>query len=106
MGANQALTDAANLVDLLHRTVFEQKIPSDGELAGLVRTFDAEMYARAFKMVKASENVTTLDLTTVSGKMLLNLVGIALTMLGWLVSALEILGLKAEEKADYLSHEK
>ncbi|KAI8179423.1 Phenol 2-monooxygenase [Colletotrichum sp. SAR 10_75] len=71
MGANQALTDAGNLVELFHQATFEKDVPSDGELAALVRAFDAEMYPRAFKMVKASESVTSLDLTTVSGKMII-----------------------------------
>ncbi|WYZ42243.1 hypothetical protein EsH8_V_001138 [Colletotrichum jinshuiense] len=106
MGANQALTDAGNLVDLFHQAIFEQVVPSDGELAALVRTFDAEMYTRAFKMVKASETVTTMDLTTVSGKMMISLIGMAMTAMGWLVSALETVGLKAEVKVDYVSHEK
>ncbi|KAI8226645.1 Monooxygenase 3 [Colletotrichum sp. SAR 10_99] len=106
MGANQALTDAGNLVQLFHQATFEQDVPSDGELAALVRTFDAEMYPRAFKMVKASETVTSLDLTTVSGKMIISIVGMALTAMGWFVSALETIGLKTEEKVDYVSHEK
>ncbi|KAF9871029.1 hypothetical protein CkaCkLH20_11446 [Colletotrichum karsti] len=106
MGANQALTDAANLVDLFHHTNFEQAVPSDGELAALVRTFDAEMYTRAFKMVKASEAMTSLDLTTLSGKSMATFVGMAMVVMGWFVSALEIVGLKAEMKPDYVSHEK
>ncbi|KAG7046633.1 hypothetical protein JMJ77_0014858 [Colletotrichum scovillei] len=106
MGANQALTDAANLVELFQQATFEQDVPSDEELAVLARRFDAEMYTRAFKMVKASEAVTSLDLTTLSGKMMISFVGMAMTAMGWFVSALETIGLKAEVKVDYVSHEK
>ncbi|OHF01525.1 hypothetical protein CORC01_03281 [Colletotrichum orchidophilum] len=106
MGANQALTDAGNLVNLFHHTMFEQGVPYDGEIAALVRTFDAEMYTRAFKMVKASEAVTTLDLTTVSGKTIATFIRTAMTVMGWFVSALEMVGLKDKVKVDYMSHEK
>ncbi|KAF5566884.1 FAD dependent oxidoreductase [Fusarium phyllophilum] len=61
MGANQALTDAANLVDLFHQTTFKQGMPFDEELAALVRTFDEEMLNRAFNVVKSSEALTSLD---------------------------------------------
>ncbi|KAK1497077.1 hypothetical protein CTAM01_08089 [Colletotrichum tamarilloi] len=96
MGANQALTDAANLVELFHQETFEQDVPSDGELAALARTFDAEMYTRAFKMVEASETVTSLDLTTLSACFLLHftaLTGKSLSMdatIEWFVNGLVI----------------
>ncbi|KAK2023936.1 FAD/NAD(P)-binding domain-containing protein [Colletotrichum zoysiae] len=106
MGANQALTDAGNLVNLFQQTTFEKSVPSDGELAALVRTFDAEMYKRAFKMVKASETVTSLDLTTVQGKVFIAFVGMAMTVAGWVASALETIGLKAGEQVDYVLQEK
>ena len=106
MGANQALTDAGNLVTLFNKAVFAQGPPSDGELAALVSTFDAEMYTRAFKMVKASEDMTSLDLTKTRGKVLIAFVGIAMTVAGWITSALEFVGLKTEEKPDYYSHTK
>jgi salicylate hydroxylase len=104
MGANQALTDAGKLVRLFHSANFEKSTPSDEELATMVRTFEAEMYPRAFKMVKDSETVTDLDLTKVSGKALITLVGAALTVLGWGASLLEIVRLKAPDKLDFLSH--
>ncbi|KAF2650001.1 FAD/NAD(P)-binding domain-containing protein [Lophiostoma macrostomum CBS 122681] len=104
MGANQALTDAGKLVNLFQSSTFEKGQPSDQELATMVRVFEAEMYKRAFKMVKDSEAMTDLDLTKVSGKIFIRLVGAALTVLGWGVSLLEIVGLKKREKLDYLSH--
>ncbi|OAL42838.1 FAD/NAD(P)-binding domain-containing protein [Pyrenochaeta sp. DS3sAY3a] len=104
MGANQALVDAAKLVRLFHSANFEQGTPSNEELAAMVREFEAEMYKRAFKMVKDSEAVTDLDLTKVSGKAVITLVATVLTVIGWGVSFLEIVGLKTPEKLDYLSH--
>jgi salicylate hydroxylase len=104
MGANQALTDAGNLVKLFHSSNFEQSKPSDQELASVVREFEAEMYKRAFKMVKDSEAVTNLDLTKVSGKAVIRLVGAVLTVLGWGASLLEIVRLRKREKLDFLSH--
>jgi 2-polyprenyl-6-methoxyphenol hydroxylase-like FAD-dependent oxidoreductase len=106
MGANQALADAGNLVDLFHQTTFKQGVPSDGELAALVRTFDEEMLTRAFRVVKSSEALTVLDSKTVPGRMFLAFVGMVMTAVGWLCSALEIVGLKAEQKLDFLSQEK
>jgi 2-polyprenyl-6-methoxyphenol hydroxylase-like FAD-dependent oxidoreductase len=93
MGANQALTDAGNLVKLLTAATFEKQVPSDKELAHLVRQFDAEMYPRAFKMVKASEDFLDLDLTKTSGRLLLKGVWLVMTVLGWGVSVLEAIGL-------------
>ena len=93
MGANQALTDAGNLVKLFTAAAFVNEVPSDKELAGLVREFDAEMYPRAFKMVKASEDFLDLDLTKASGRLLLTGVWLVMTVLGWGVSALETVGL-------------
>lgn len=106
MGANQALTDAGNLVDLFHRATFEQGLPSDGELAALVRTFDEEMFTRAFNVVKSSEALTVLDSKKVSGKMLLAFVAMVMTTVGWVCSCLQIVGLKAEQKLDFFSQEK
>lgn len=94
MGANQALTDAGNLVKLLTAATFEEELPSDKELADLVREFDAEMYPRAFKMVKASEDFLNLDLTKTSGRLFLKGVWLVMTILGWGVSVLEAVGLK------------
>jgi len=93
MGANQALTDAGNLVKLFTAATFEKQVPSDRELADLVREFDAEMYPRAFKMVKASEDFMGLDLTQTSGQLLMTGVWLVMTVLGWGVSALEAVGL-------------
>ena len=100
MGANQALTDAGNLVRQFHAAAFEDGIPSDRELATLVRDFDEEMYGRAFKMVKASENVTDLDLTKTSGRVIIKVIGAVLTVLGWGASALELVGLRTAENVD------
>lgn len=94
MGANQALTDAGNLVKLLTAVTFEKEVPSDKELAVLVREFDAEMYPRAFKMVKASEDFLDLDLTKTSGRLFLKGVWLVMTMLGWGISFLEVVGLR------------
>jgi salicylate hydroxylase len=93
MGANQALTDAGNLVKLLTAATFEKQVPSDKELAHLVHEFDAEMYPRAFKMVKASEDFLDLDLTKTSGRLFLKGVWLVMTVLGWGVSVLEAVGL-------------
>jgi 2-polyprenyl-6-methoxyphenol hydroxylase-like FAD-dependent oxidoreductase len=93
MGANQALTDAGNLVKLLTDATFEKQVPSDKELADLVHEFDAEMYPRAFKMVKASEDFMGLDLTKTSGQLLMTGVWLVMTVLGWGVSVLEVVGL-------------
>lgn len=93
MGANQALTDAGNLVKLLTAATFEKQRPSDKELAHLVREFDAEMYPRAFKMVKASEDFLDLDLTKTSGRLFLKGLWLVMTVLGWGVSVLEAVGL-------------
>ncbi|KAF4332151.1 FAD dependent oxidoreductase [Fusarium beomiforme] len=106
MGANQALTDAGNLVDLFLQTTFKQAVPSDEELAALVSTFDEEMYTRAFNIVKTSGAVTTLDAKTVRGKMILAFVGMVMTAVGWLFSSLEIVGLKEKPKLDFVSQEK
>ena len=94
MGANQALTDAGNLVKLLTAAMFEKEVPSDKELVALVREFDAEMYPRAFKMVKASEDFLDLDLTKTSGRLFLKGVWLVMTVLGWGVSFLEAVGLR------------
>ncbi|KAI7968406.1 hypothetical protein EIK77_010568 [Talaromyces pinophilus] len=106
MGANQALTDAGNLVDLLLQTNFKQAVPSDDELAALVRPFDEEMYTRAFNIVKTSGALTALDARTVSGRMIVAFVGMVMTAVGWVCSVLEIVGLKAEQKLDFVSQEK
>lgn len=104
MGANQALTDAGKLVKALHAANFEKDVPSDSELADLIRAFEKEMYARAFSMVKKSEAMTDLDLTTWSGRALLAVVGVVGTVLGWGVSFLEVLRLKKREKVDFMAH--
>ena len=104
MGANQALTDAGKLVELFQASNFENDKPTDEELANVVKVFETDMYNRAFKMVKASESVTDLDLTKISGKIVLAAVGALLTVLGWGATLLETIGLKEREKLDYLSH--
>lgn len=105
MGANQALTDAGELVKLLHAAYFEKGVPSDPELAALVSTFEDEMYPRAFEMVKASETVTNLDLNTWGGKLTLAAIGACMTILGWGVTLVEVLGLKKPEKIDFMAHQ-
>jgi 2-polyprenyl-6-methoxyphenol hydroxylase-like FAD-dependent oxidoreductase len=104
MGANQALTDAGELVKLLHAAHFEKDVPNDAELADLVEVFEKEMYGRAFKMVQASEAVTDLDLTTWKGRALLAGVGAVMTVLGWGVTLLELVGLKHKEEIDFMAH--
>ncbi|KAK5633899.1 hypothetical protein RRF57_009613 [Xylaria bambusicola] len=106
MGANQALTDAGNLVDLFRQTTFKQDVPSDDELAALVHIFDEEMYERTFNMVKTSEAVTALDLKTVGGRMFIAFVGMIMTTVGWVCAGLEAVGLKAPQKLDFVLLEK
>ncbi|RBQ76967.1 hypothetical protein FVER14953_12348 [Fusarium verticillioides] len=106
MGANQALTDAANLVDLFHKATFRQGTPSDQELAALVRTFDEEMLNRAFNVVKSSEALTSLNSSKLTARMIVAFVGILMTAVGWVCSCLEIVDLKGEQKLDFVSQNK
>lgn len=101
MGANQALLDARRLVDALRRTTFGGDTPTDEELAALVRPFDAEMYARAFAMVQASEQMTDLDLTGRWGRAQTAVVVAVLTVAGWIVSAAEAVGWRRAESAGW-----
>jgi 2-polyprenyl-6-methoxyphenol hydroxylase-like FAD-dependent oxidoreductase len=103
MGANQALTDAGNLVELLKNAKYSHGGIDDEELAALVKEFDQEMYSRAFAMVKASEKMTDLDLTAPSGRLLLRLVGVAMVVVGWGISLLETIGLKSTPDLDFMS---
>ncbi|KAI4934949.1 hypothetical protein J4E86_011391 [Alternaria arbusti] len=106
MGANQAITDAGNLVDYFRQTTFKQDVPSDDELAALVHVFDEEMYKRTFNMVKTSEDVTALDLKTVKGRMIIAFVSMVMTAVGWVCAGLEAVGLRSPQKLDYFSLEK
>ena len=100
-GANQALTDAGHLVKLFRKTQFNQGSAIEKELSVIVKEFDEEMYERAFKMVKNSEQVTDLDLTSFPGRALCRVVGWVLTITGWGMSVLERIGLKHVENLDF-----
>ncbi|KXT08507.1 hypothetical protein AC579_9217 [Pseudocercospora musae] len=104
MGANQALQDASQLIKRFHEIQWADALPSDEELSSLVSNFDREMYDRAFKMVKASEDVTSLDLSKTSGKILIRAVGVLLMVLGWGASVLEMVGLRKAQRLDFSSH--
>jgi 2-polyprenyl-6-methoxyphenol hydroxylase-like FAD-dependent oxidoreductase len=107
MGANQALMDAGNLSNLLKSTTFSSQGPTDEELQRLVKSFDAEMYERAFQMVKASEDMSGLDLSTTKGKVMITIGKIVLFTIGYIVSALEFLGLKQPQEISFVHpHEK
>ncbi|KAF5637848.1 FAD dependent oxidoreductase [Fusarium sp. NRRL 52700] len=106
MGANQALNDAGNLVDHFLQTTFKQGVPSDTELAALVSEFDDEMLNRAFGIVKSSEALTSLDTSKLSGRMLIAFVGMVMTVVGWVCACLELVGLKAKQRLDFVSQEK
>lgn len=88
---------SGNLLHLLHSATFAEALSTDEELAAFVQNFEAEMYTRAFKVVKASETATTLDLTKLSGKIMVVYVRMAAILLGWLFLALETVGLKTEK---------
>ncbi|KAF5227674.1 hypothetical protein FAUST_11620 [Fusarium austroamericanum] len=105
MGANQALTDASNLVNLFYKTAFDQCLPADKELAALVQTFEEEMFERTFSMVKSSEALIALDAKTVTGRMILASVGMMMTVVGWFYSFLKVIGLKSEQKLDWLTQD-
>lgn len=94
MGANQALTDAGQLVVRLRKASFAGSEIDAEELSALVNGFEKEMYERAFKMVKKSEQATELDLTSFVGRLILRCVGIAMTVVGWGITILEVAGLR------------
>lgn len=100
-GANQALTDAANLVDLFQKADFTNQNFSESKLAVLVSTFDEEMINRAFEMVKKSEQVTNVDLTTTTGKSIAVALSVGMTVVGWAMTLLETLGLKDTSELDF-----
>lgn len=109
MGANQALMDAGNLSNLLRNADFSLSSSgvldsgaSDYDLQRLVKTFDAEMYERAFKMVKASEDMSGLDLTTSGGKVKIAIGKFVLTTIGYVVTILEALGLKQPQEISFV----
>lgn len=70
MGANQALIDAATLAVLFRQEACAAcpSFWSDDAMLALARKFDKDMFARAFKMVKASEQALDADITTPSGR--------------------------------------
>ncbi|KAF2416914.1 FAD/NAD(P)-binding domain-containing protein [Tothia fuscella] len=105
MGANQALTDAGELVKLLHAARFEGDVPNDLELADLVRLFEKEMYDRTFKMVKSSETMTDLDLTRWNGRLILMAISALLMVLGWGVTLLEVVDLKQRQNVDFMVYQ-
>jgi len=100
-GANQALTDAGKLIDLLRNSLLTDGDIHEQQLTRLIRAFDKEMYNRAFKMVKNSEQVTNIDLTTITGKIIAIAVASGLTLAGWAMTALETFGLKKVEATDF-----
>lgn len=103
MGANQALTDAGNLVLHFKQARFSDGKVASGELATLVKEFEAEMYDRAFDMVKKSEQLTALDLSHVKGRLIISFAGIVLIIVGWGFAVLEAVGLKEKPDEDYNS---
>jgi 2-polyprenyl-6-methoxyphenol hydroxylase-like FAD-dependent oxidoreductase len=94
MGANQALMDAGYLCKIIKQTHFSSDTPTDEDMQKLATKLDTEMYDRAFKMVKASEDMISLDLTTTGGLIKLTIGKIVLTTIGLVVSALELSGLR------------
>lgn len=102
MGANRALVDAGNLSTLFQNTAFSSQGPTDSEIQRLVNTFDTEMYSRAFKMVKASEDMSSLDITSTGGKIKITIGKIILTTIGYVVSTLEALGLKQPQEISFV----
>lgn len=100
-GANQALTDAANLVDLLRNADLTAQDSFETKLSALVREFDEEMYDRAFEMVKKSEQVTNVDLTTAAGKSIAVALSVGMTVVGWAMTLLETLRLRDTSELDF-----
>jgi 2-polyprenyl-6-methoxyphenol hydroxylase-like FAD-dependent oxidoreductase len=100
-GANQALTDAAQLSETLRSATFYDRVPNDRELSSLIQPFEREMYDRAFSMVKKSEDLTSLDLRSTSGKAKLLVAKCVLAGVGWIISTLEWLTLKKPEVLDF-----
>lgn len=102
MGANQTIIDAASLVKTLRQREFAKPdgLSTDKNWADAVKIFEAEMMPRAFKMVKASEDMTALDLTALGDRLKIRFAKTILTVAGWFVSALEMLHLKKRERFD------
>lgn len=98
MGANQALMDAGSLVTALQATAFSPEGPTDAELFALTKAFDEEMYSRAFRMVQASEDMNGLNLTSTGGMVKIGIGKVVLGMIGFVVSALELLGVYQWER--------
>lgn len=93
MGANQTLLDAENLSRLMVEGGGAESRNDEAHWQRMVQTFDAEMYGRAFKMVKASENMTSLDLNRVRDRFFTSCIGLALIVGNWLTSVLQMFGL-------------
>lgn len=92
MGANQTLIDSSELVD--HMKSLDSTAPSSADLQKLTTAFDREMFDRAFKMVKASEDLTGLDLNSYNGLAKITLAKTVLHIAGAIASVLEWLGLR------------
>ncbi|GIZ47534.1 hypothetical protein CKM354_001062300 [Cercospora kikuchii] len=106
MGANQALIDAAKLVALLNESSISDPASLGTTLPDLVQKFEAEMLPRAFKMVKASEDMIGLDLTSRVDRWKVYAVGVVLTVAGWGYSMLELVGLVSNKRWEDLAHHK
>lgn len=92
MGANQTLIDSSELVH--HMKSLDSTAPSNADLQRLTTAFDREMFDRAFKMVKASEDLTGLDLNSYNGLAKITLAKTILLVGGAIASVLEWLGLR------------
>lgn len=101
MGANQALCDAGNLVKVLLDSELKDSAPRDEELSRIVRGFDREMYSRAFVMVEKSQQMTDLDLSSAWTRAMVTVAEGVLTVIGWVVSGLELVGLKSPKVFDF-----
>lgn len=92
-GANQTMVDAANLTRLMVGDGSPGAVPNtDAHWQELVREFDAEMYDRAFKLVKSSEDVTSLDMTSYGGYLTLSFAWSAMKVACWCSPVLRLLG--------------
>ena len=101
MGANQALMDAGSLVKAFQTSAFSSQGPTDAEIVTLTKGFDEEMYNRAFKMVQASEDMNSLDLTSTGGMVKIGIGKLVLGVIGFVVSALELLGVYQWERLNF-----
>lgn len=91
MGANQTLVDAANLAKLMASGDAVEN--TDAHWKEVVHQFDTEMFDRAFKMVKASEDMTSVDVSRLPGRLLISVIKAVLTAVGWTTPLLSLFGL-------------